>query len=138
MFENWLQRIREWFRDRSDRRELLDDFNRSAREAWICGIAPVSLKASVSSGESQYRHQYSKWLASGFRITAFSGKQLAKQEIISLGDALLADSALVRRLVVLGWDTLEIQCDYGNYGCKWQLRDFLTLGPGQSSTQIIG
>lgn len=127
MFENWFQRIREWFHDRSDRRKLLDDFNRSAREAWICGVAPVNLKADVSRGDSQYRHQYSKWLASGFRITAFSGRQLLRQEIIALGAAILADSTLVRRLVVLGWDTLEIQCDYGNYGCKWPLKDYLML-----------
>lgn len=34
---------------------------------------------------------------------------------------------LVRRLVVLGWDTLEVQGDEGTYGLRWQLRDYLLL-----------
>lgn len=129
MFENWYQKIVEWFRDRSDRRKLIDEFNMSAREAWINGIAPFNMQASVSRGYSYYRHQYSRWMASGFRITLFSGRQLDKTQIILLGTAILQDTSLVRRMVVLGWDTLEIQCDEGYYGSRWQLKDYLTLGP---------
>lgn len=128
MFENWYQKILEWFSDRSDRRKLIDEFNRSAREAWVSGIAPVNMRATISRGCSLYKHQYSKWLASGFRITAFAGMQLSKPQIMLLGTAILQDSVLVRRMVVLGWDTLEIQCDEGVYGCRWQLSDYLAIG----------
>lgn len=127
MFEKWYLKILEWFRDWNDRRELVLDFNQSAREAFINGISPVGMKADISRGYSLYKHQYSKWLASGFRITAFSGMQLEKSTIMMLGAAILNDKVLVRRLVVLGFDTLEIQCDYGNYGCRWQLSDYLAI-----------
>ena len=127
MFENWYQKIAEWFSDFSDRRKLIDDFNRSAREAWVNGIAPVNMKASISRGYSLYKHQYSKWMASGFRITAFAGMQLSKQQIMLIGYAILQDDVLVRRMIALGWDTLEIQCDTGDYGCRWQLKDYIAL-----------
>ncbi len=127
MFENWYQKIVDWFSDFSDRRKLIDDFNRSAREAWVSGVAPVNMKASVSRGYSPYKHQYSKWMASGFRITAYAGMQLSKQQIMLIGAAILQNEVLVRRMVVLGWDTLEIQCDIGNFGCRWQLSDYLAI-----------
>lgn len=127
MFENWYLKIVEWFKDRSDRKKLIENFNESAREAFVMGIAPVNMKATISRGYSAYKHQYTKWLASGFRITAFSGSQLDKIAIMLLGAAILQDSVLVRRMVVLGFDTLEIQCDIGNYGCRWQLSDYLAI-----------
>lgn len=128
MFENWYQKIVEWFSDLSDRRKLIDDFNRSAREAWVDGVAPVNMKASISRGYSPYKHQYSKWMASGFRITVFAGMQLPKTQITLIGMVILQNDILVRRMVVLGWDTLEIQCDTGNFGCRWQLSDYLAIG----------
>jgi hypothetical protein len=65
---------------------------------------------------------------SGFRIMACSGHQLSKQDIVNIGLVVLNNDVLVRRLVVLGWDTLEVHCDVGNHGCRWQLRDYMMLG----------
>ena len=54
-----------------------------------------------------------------------------------LGNAILSDNVLVKRMVVLGFDTLEIQCDYGNYGCKWQLKDYMLLPSGNVNNNSI-
>ena len=62
-----------------------------------------------------------------FPYQGFSGAQLTRQDIITLGKVILDDPILVRRLVVLGFDTLEVHCDVGQYGCKWQLKDFIAL-----------
>ena len=120
-------RIVEWFSDRSERDRLVRNFNNSAKEAFINGIAPTMLKAKISRGCKEYHHKYSSWLSSGFRIEVFSGRQLSKDEIKLIGQVILSDDVLVRRLVVLGWDTLEIHCDEGNYGLRWQLKDFMYL-----------
>lgn len=125
-------RILEWFQDRRDRTNLIMGFNRSARQAFVAGISPVLLKASISRGERSYKHQFSNFLNSGFRIMACSGRQLSKQDIVNIGLVVLNDSMLVRRLVVLGWDTLEVHCDVGNHGCRWQLHDYIMLGQGGS------
>lgn len=127
MFENIINRIKDWFSDRKDRSNLINDFNKSARDAWVIGIATTLLKASMSRGCSDYQHQFSAWPNSGFRITAFSGRQLTKAEFIKIGETIINDNVLVRRLVVLGWDTLEIQGDQGHYGCRWQLKDYMLL-----------
>jgi len=127
MFENTWLKIIDWFRDRSERSQLISSFNVSAKEAFIIGDAPTLLKSSISKGEHTFRHQFSNWLNTGFRIQAFSGRQLSKAEIKQIGNVILNDNVLVRRLIVLGWDTLEIHGDKGNYGLRWQLKDYVAL-----------
>ncbi|MFW6272980.1 MAG: hypothetical protein ACOC2U_04280 [bacterium] len=127
MFENTWNRIIDWFRDRSERAKLIRSFNDSAKNAFITGQAPTLLKASISKGERSYRHQFSNWLNSGYRIQAFSGRELTKDEIHQIGKVILNDNVLIRRLVVLGWDTLEIHGDKGRYGLRWQLKDYISL-----------
>ena len=48
--------------------------------------------------------------------------------MLSIGSAILADDILVRRLVVCGFDTLEVHDNSGEYGLKWQLKSFITIG----------
>jgi len=127
MFSNVWNSILDWFRDRSERNKLIRSFNESARDSFVAGIAPTLLKSSISKGERSYRHQFSNWLNTGFRIQAFTGRVLSKEELIHIGKVILNDSVLVRRLIVLGWDTLEIHGDTGAYGCRWQLKDYIPL-----------
>ncbi len=103
MFENTWNTIVDWFRDRNERTKLLREFNTSAKVAFVSGAVPTLLKASVSKGEAKYRHQFSNWLNTGFRIQAFSGKQLSKEELV------------------------EIHGDVGNYGLRFQLKDYVAL-----------
>lgn len=128
MFENVWNKIIEWFSDRHERNSLMRSFNASAKSAFVEGVAPTLLRATFSKGNSAYRHQFSNWLYSGFRIEAFAGRMLSKNELISIGNAVLNDDMLVRRMVVLGWDTLEVHGDRGAFGCRWQLKDYLQLG----------
>lgn len=127
MLNNTWNNIIDWFRDRSERAKLIRSFNESARIAFVDGIAPTLLKSDISKGESSYKHQFSNWLNSGFRIQAFTGRVLSKEELMKIGNVILDDSVLVRKLIVLGWDTLEIHGDKGSYGCRWQLKDFIPL-----------
>lgn len=118
----------EWFKDRSDRNQLVHNFNYMAREAFIRGLAPTLLKASISKGVREYRHEFSNWMYTGFRIQALAGRALNKDEMIVIGQVVLADVILVRRLVALGWDTLEVCDDIGIYGCRWKLIDYAHIG----------
>ena len=127
MFSNTWNNILDWFRDRSERRKLIRSFNDSAKNSFVSGEAPTLLKAKVSKGESSYKHQFSNWFNSGFRIQAFTGRTLSRDEIMYIGKVILSDETLVRKLVVLGWDTLEIHGDKGPYCCRWQLKDHIPL-----------
>ena len=128
MLENVWTSILDWFSDRSKRTKLVRGFNNAAKEAYVQGIVPTLLKAEFSKGNSEYRHQFSDWLLHGFRVTAFVGKQLSKNELIEIGTTVLSDAVLVRQLVVLGFDTLEVQGDIGVFGCMWQLTDHIAIG----------
>lgn len=128
LFENTWNRIIEWFKDRSERAKLVRSFNEAARDAFISGRAPTALKASISKGDSSYKHEFSAWFNTGFRIQALAGRQLSKDEMIFIGNVILNNELLVRRLVVLGWDTLEVHDDHGIYGCKWKLSDYAQIG----------
>jgi hypothetical protein len=127
MLSNSWNNILDWFRDRSERSKLVRSFNESARNSFVGGVAPTLLKAKNSKGESSYKHQFSNWLNTGYRIQAFTGRQLSKDELMHIGKVILNDEILVRKLVVLGWDTLEIHGDEGTYGCRWQLKDYIPL-----------
>lgn len=130
MFTNTWNFIISWFRDRNERSKLIRSFNEAARYSFIQGVVPTLLKACISRGERMYKHQFSDWLNSGFRIQAFKGRELSRRELAYIGAAILADSVLVRKLVVLGFDTLEVIGDVGSYGCRWQLKDYLQLSEG--------
>lgn len=121
--------ITRWFRDRQERRALIAGFNEAARSSYIFGEVPTLLTANISRGNSNFRHSLSK-LNSGFRIKVFAGKTLDKQELRVIGATIMSDPALMRRLVVLGFDTLEVYGDEGSFGLCWQIKDFLQLTNG--------
>ncbi len=125
MISNVWNKIVSWFKDLSERNKMILSFNESAREAFVSGTAPALLKASFSKGDASYKHAFSKWMNSGFRIKVYSGRMLTKDEMLFIGNIILSDEQLVRRLVVLGWDTLEIHGENATYGYKWKLIDYM-------------
>lgn len=128
LFENTWNNILEWFSNCKERSLLVKEFNDKARISFIRGEAPTVLKASISRGASGYRHEFSAWLNTGLRIQALSGCELSKLEITGIGQIILSDQTLVRRLIILGWDTLEIHANKGRYGCRWCLTGYAHIG----------
>ena len=125
---NLWNNIIEWFNDLSSRNRAVLDFNRNAKAAFVYGLVPVLLKASISKGCSDYRHEFSNWMGTGFRIQAMSGRRLSKEEMMGIGKVILANTSLVRLLVASGWDTLEVCDDTNTYGCRWKLIDYAQMG----------
>jgi len=121
-------RITDWFNDLSERYKLVRNFNKSAKETFIEGIVPVLLEAKITVGDSRFRHTFSKFLAGGFRVKAMSGRELSKNEMIEIGEVILSNELLVRQLISLGWDTLEVHASMGNNGLKWELKRFANIG----------
>jgi hypothetical protein len=91
-------------------------------------MAPTLLECSISVGESAYRHAFSKFMAGGFRIKALSGRPLSRNEMISISEVVLSNQELVRKLISLGWDTLEVHDNAGYNGIKYKLYDFSGIG----------
>lgn len=109
----------------SERRKLIEEWNNNARVAFIQGAVPSLLEVSTSVGNSDYRHALSKFFLSGFRIKVKSGRSLTKEELLSIGRIILHNTELVRRIVVLGWDTLEVYDFTTKNGYQWAFKDFM-------------
>ena len=120
--------IAEWFGEMSERFRLVRDFNRAAKNSFIGGVAPTLLEAKITIGESAYRHTFSKFMGGWFRIKALSGKPLEKNELIEIGKVVLDNEELVRKLISLGWDTLEVHANQGFNGAKWALKNYANIG----------
>jgi len=127
MWRNFYE-IYDWFGDMVERRKLVLNFNRSAKNAFIVGASPTLLKVSISRGYSNFRHPFSKWMAGGFRIKALSGVSLSQGEIKDIGSIILSNDELVRKLVSLGWDTLEVHDNVSSKGLHWELRKHGNIG----------
>jgi hypothetical protein len=120
--------IADWFGEMAERYRLVKDFNRAAKNSFIAGVAPTLLEAKITKGDSAYRHAFSKWMAGGFRIKALSGRPLQKSELIEIGRVVLDNEELTRKLISLGWDTLEVNANEGYNGAKWALKDYAKIG----------
>lgn len=120
--------IKEWFGEAYERYRLVKDFNRAAKMAFVGGSAPTLLEAKITRGDSSYRHAFSKWMSGGFRIKALSGRALEKSELIEIARVVLDNEVLIRRLISLGWDTLEVHSKGGFVGLKWPLQKFANIG----------
>jgi hypothetical protein len=120
--------IKEWFGEMSERYKLVRDFNKAAKYAFISGAAPTLLEAKITGGDNAFKHEFSKWLGSGFRIKAMSGKPLHNIELKEIGSVVLDNEELIRKLITLGWDTLEVHSNKGFNGLKWPLKEYAKLG----------
>lgn len=123
-----IMEIVDWFGDMSERYYLVKNFNKAGKNAFISGIAPTLLEAKITKGDSNFRHQFSKFWGGGFRIKALSGRALEKSEMIEIGKVILDNKTLVRKLITLGWDTLEVHDNSGYNGCKWELKKYANIG----------
>jgi hypothetical protein len=117
-------KIRNWFIDRIDRNRFLTEWNRSAKDAFITGVIPILMEARTTVGSLEYRHEFSKWMAGGFRVKVLSGKPMTKAELLEIGEFIIGDDVMVRKLVSNGWDTLELYDTAGTIGLKWQLKKY--------------
>jgi hypothetical protein len=126
--------IRGWFSDIRERYRFLRDWNKNAKEAYIAGMIPILMEARTTIGTLDYRHEFSQWMAGGFRVKVLSGKAMSKDELMEIGQFIISDDVLVRKLVSNGWDTLEVHDTAGIIGLKWQLKKYTASLP---STPII-
>lgn len=120
--------IADWFGEMAERYKLVRDFNRSAKNTYISGEADTLLEARITRGDSTYKHAFSKFMGGGLRIKAMAGRPMEQSELIEIGKTILDQEELVRKLISLGWDTLEIHSNMGHLGVKWPLKKFAHMG----------
>ena len=122
--DKW-QKIQSWFQDVDKRKKLIQEFNDSAKRGFINGEIPALIKCSNSKGNKAYKHSNSAFFFTGFRLEAYTNSALSEKELNILGHTILSCPKIVRLLVSLGWDTLEVGSDKGSLILRWKLIDFI-------------
>jgi len=120
--------IADWFGEMRERYNLIRQFNQSAKQTFIKGEAPTLLEAKITKGDSAFRHEFSKFRGGGFRIKALSGSALKNSEMMEIGKIIIDNEELTRKLIALGWDTLEVHAEGGKKGLKWALKKHAKFG----------
>lgn len=120
--------IYDWFGELKERLMVVRDFNKAAKYAFISLKVPTLIQCKITKGDPNYRHNFSKWRGGGFRIKALSGHPLPKSSLIEIAKVVLDNEELVRKLVALGWDTLEVHDNSGYVGIKYPLMKHLKIG----------
>lgn len=64
---------------------------------------------------------------SGFRIRTVSGRFLTREEIEAVGATISSNATLMRKLVTLGFDTLEIYSPEGSLVKDWRLMGIMQI-----------
>ena len=123
----WWNKLITWFSELSEKQRCVHEFNRAAKEAFIYGNVPVYMKAEISRGNRAYKHTMSSFLFSGFRIYTVSGRFFTDFEIEAIGATISSNAALMRKLVTLGFDTLEIYSPNGYKVKDWKLMGIMQI-----------
>ena len=126
-----IDRFIKWFKDSSERRKFINEFNADARGAFQTLSVDTLLEAKACSGnsDSSYRHELSAPIFfSGIAIEAKAGTQIPVEDIILIGKIILSNQVLVRRMFVLHWDTLIIRDTRTGKYVDWRIRDFMNFG----------
>lgn len=125
---SFINNIVNWFGELRERNQIIIDFNREAKNAFVSGVAPTLIKAKVVRGVSLFKHEFSKWLGSGFQIEVLAGEILKRDELKAVGEIVVSNEYLCRKLVSNGWDTLYVNGQGAKYGLKWKLANHAKIG----------
>jgi len=120
--------IFEWFGEMKERYQLVKDFNLASKNAFISGDALTLLEVKIVNGDRSYKHEFSKFFGSGLRLKALAGRPLKRDELIDIAKVILGNEQLVRKLIALGWDTLEAHDNVGFNGIKYALKQHANIG----------
>lgn len=118
------QNIISWFGDKLEKQSIVSQFNKSAAYAWDNGDVPTLLKAKITWGNSKNKHSFSDSF-SGFRILAMTGSYMSLEKCKVIGMIIMSDQVLLRKLMRVGFDTLEVFSDTSSDGFEAGLRNLL-------------
>jgi hypothetical protein len=121
------QFVLDFIREFSDRKILIREFNEIARLAFVNEEAPRLLKSRNTMGDSSYKHSNSRRFFSGFRIDVKMGPKIKVEEIKFIGTIFLNNRPLLRQLMALGYDTIEVYGGDVDTYMQWNISSYANL-----------
>ena len=109
-----------------ERMRIINVMNQSFREFFYSGELNRLCKVSISQGDREFSHEMS-WFRSGFKISIENDINLLDSEIMEISKYVLSNTAFIRQLMAMGFDTLIVVGATSGKGRKFSLKGYANL-----------
>lgn len=111
-----------------ERVRIIKSMNDAFHEYYVTGEINRLCKVSITVGNQSYRHEMSTvFFRSGFRISVENDSNIKDSELRDISQYILSNTAFVRQLMALGFDTLVISGKTTNKTFMYSLKESATL-----------
>lgn len=111
-----------------ERVRTINAMNNGFKEVFYSGGLNRLCKVSISSGDPDFTHEMSSMtFRSGFKIGIENDNNLEMSEVMDISKYVLANTAFIRQLMSMGFDTLIIQGLNNGKGRKFSLKAYAKL-----------
>lgn len=111
-----------------ERMRIINEMNTAFREYYYSGEFQRLCKISITSGENNYRHEMSSMIfRSGFKLSIENDNGLRESEINEIAQYILTNTAFIRQLMSIGFDTLIIKGKNTLIGKTYSLKNHANL-----------
>lgn len=111
-----------------ERMRIINVMNQSFREFFYSGELNRLCKVSISQGDREVSHEMSSlWFRSGFKISIENDINLLDSEIMEISKYVLSNTAFIRQLMAMGFDTLIVVGATSGKGRKFSLKGYANL-----------
>lgn len=111
-----------------ERVKIINEMNKGFKELFYSGAINRLCNVSISAGDPDFTHEMSSMsFRSGFKIGIENDMDLQMSEVMDLSKYILANTAFIRQLMSMGFDTLIIQGLNNRRGRKFSLKAYAKL-----------
>lgn len=111
-----------------ERVKIINGMNNGFKELFYSGAINRLCHVSISAGDPDFTHEMSSMsFRSGFKVGIENDMDLHMSEVMDLSKYILANTAFIRQLMSMGFDTLIIQGLHNGRGRKFSLKAYAKL-----------
>lgn len=111
-----------------ERVRIIKSMNKAFQEYYVTGEIDRLCKVSITSGNQSYKHEMSTvFFRSGFRISVENDSDIKDSELRDISQYILSNTAFVRQLMALGFDTLVTSGKTTGKSFSYSLKEYTTL-----------
>ena len=111
-----------------ERVRIINQMNTAFKEYFLSGEFGRMCRVSISQGQSEYAHEMSTLsFRSGFKITIENDLSVTDGEINELSSYITGNTAFVRQLMAMGFDTLVIKGKTTGICVRYALKRYADL-----------
>lgn len=107
-----------------DRVRLIGEFNRVFNQAYLQSEINRKCSVTTSLGKPGFGHSMSDHFRSGFKITILNDDYLTETDLFEISGYVLESPGFVRKLMVVGYDTLIVKGKTATVGLQVPLKKF--------------